>query len=317
MTVLKAHKRIKMSFAQLLLFVSGILIVVFWGTLMVGASNDGMVIQEIRLPRQIGAAAIGAALAVSGAIMQGMTRNPLADPGLMGLTAGANLALVLSLLFIPGLPLSFQLIVCFIGALIGVSMTYGISASVRGGFSPLRMALAGSAVTAFLFAFAEGVTLLNSMTKDASLWHAGGLVGTSWKGLSLVLPVIGLGLVLAQVLSRQLTLLSLSEEVAVGLGQNTLKTKVALMGITVLLAGAAVALAGNLAFVGLMVPHFAKHLSGSDYRRSLPVCGVLGAILLLLADAVARVVHMPYETPLSAVISVLGLPFFLWLVRRK
>lgn len=275
-----------------------------------------LIIREIRLPREIAALMVGAALAVSGAIMQGMTKNPLADPGLLGLTAGANAALTVVMTFAAGLNHMGILMACFVGAGAGVLMVYGLSASRRGGFTPFRVVLAGAAVSAFLFAVSDGLGLYFKVSKDVSMWTMGGLVGVSWSQLGLVMPFIGFGLLAAMAFGKQLTLLSLSEETAVGLGQNTRLTKAFLMIITVLLAGASVALAGNLAFVGLMIPHLARRCVGSDYRRILPFSMLLGGALMLAADTAARILHAPYETPVSAVVAVLGLPFFLYIVHK-
>lgn len=275
-----------------------------------------LIIREIRLPREIAALMVGAALAVSGAIMQGMTKNPLADPGLLGLTAGANAALTAAMTFAAGLNHMGILTACFVGAGAGVLMVYGLSASRRGGFTPFRVVLAGAAVSAFLFAVSDGLGLYFKVSKDVSMWTMGGLVGVSWSQLGLVMPFIGFGLLAAMAFGKQLTLLSLSEETAVGLGQNTRLTKAFLMIITVLLAGASVALAGNLAFVGLMIPHLARSCVGSDYRRILPFSMLIGGALMLAADTAARTIHAPYETPVSAVVAVLGLPFFLYIVHK-
>lgn len=148
------------------------------------------------------------------------------------------------------------------------------------------------------------------------MWTAGGLIGTSWGQLQTIAPVIIIGIVVALVLSRQLTLLSLNEEVAIGLGQNTLKIKVMLFIIIILLAGAAVALAGNLAFVGLMIPHIVRAIVGTDYRFIIPISAILGATFMLLADTVGRMLQAPFETPVAALIAIIGLPFFLLIVRK-
>lgn len=274
------------------------------------------VIQEIRLPREVAAIFVGAALAVSGAIMQGMTRNPLADPGLLGLTAGANAALAATLAFIPGANYFGIMIACFIGAAIGAGLVFGIGASRRGGFSPFRIVLAGAAVSAFLTAIAEAIGLLFKISKDVSMWTAGGLIGTSWGQLQIIIPFITLALFVALLLSRQLAVLSLSEEAAIGLGQKTGQIKAMLFVVVTLLAGAAVALAGNLAFIGLMIPHIVRVIVGSDYRFIIPMSAVTGAIFMLLADLFGRTVNAPFETPVAAVVAMLGLPFFLLIVRK-
>lgn len=274
------------------------------------------VLREIRLPREVAAILVGAALAVSGAIMQGITRNPLADPGLLGLTSGANAALAFTLAFLPAANYFGIMVACFIGAAVGAVMVFGIGAMRKGGFSPLQMVLAGSAVSAFLYAIAEGIGIYFKISKDVSMWTAGGVIGTSWGQLQTIFPFILIGIMIAIVLSRQLTILSLSEEVAVGLGQNIAAIKGILFVVIVLLAGTSVALVGNLAFLGLMIPHIVRGIVGTDYRHVIPMSALVGAIFMLFADTVGRTLHAPYETPVAALIAIMGLPFFLFIVRK-
>ncbi|MEB9895813.1 iron ABC transporter permease, partial [Bacillus cereus] len=250
------------------------------------------------------------------AIMQGMTRNPLADPGLLGLTAGANAALAIAIALLPGAGYLTMVGACFLGAAAGAGLVFGIGALRRGGFSPLRMVLAGAAVSALLYAIAEGVALYFKISKDVSMWTAGGLNGMSWVQLQAVGPFIVLGLVIALLLARQLTILSLNEEVAVGLGQKTNRIKALLFAVIVLLAGASVALVGNLTFIGLMIPHIVRAIVGTDYRYVLPMSAILGASFMLLADTLGRTIHAPYETPVAAIVAIIGLPFFLLIVHK-
>lgn len=274
------------------------------------------IIREIRLPREIAAIFVGAALAVSGAMMQGMTRNPLADPGLLGLTAGANAALAVVLAFIPAANYFGIMIACFIGAAVGAGMVFGLGIMKKGGFSPMRIVLAGAAVSAFLYAIAEGIGIYFKVSKDVSMWTAGGLIGTAGGQLQIIIPFISIGIVVALILSRQLTILSLSEETAVGLGQKTTQIKVILFIIITLLAGASVALAGNMAFIGLMVPHVVRAIIGTDYRYIIPMSAISGAIFMLFADTLGRTINAPFETPVAAIVALIGLPFFLFIVRK-
>jgi iron complex transport system permease protein len=288
-----------------------------WLALTSNSMNEKIsIIREIRLPREIAAIFVGAALAVSGTIMQGMTRNPLADPGLLGLTAGANAALAITIAFIPSANYFGTMIACFIGAAVGAIMVFGIGAMQKGGFSPLRIVLAGSAVSAFLYAIAEGIGIYFKISKDVSMWTAGGMIGTSWSQLQVIVPFILLGILIALFFSRQLTILSLNEEVAVGLGQKTTQIKVILFIVIIFLAGASVALVGNMVFIGLMVPHIVRSIVGTDYRFIIPMSAILGAAFMLLADTIGRTINSPYETPVAAIISIVGLPFFLFIVRK-
>ena len=288
-----------------------------WLALSSSSVNEQIsIIRDIRLPREIAAAFVGAALSVSGAIMQGMTKNPLADPGLLGLTSGANAALAVTIAFIPSVNYLGITIACFIGATVGAILVFGIAAIKRGGFSPLRIVLAGAAVSAFLYAIGEGVGIYFKISKDVSMWTAGGMVGTSWEQLQIIVPFIVGGIFIALLLSRQLTILSLNEEVAVGLGQQTTKVKTILFVVMVLLAGASVALVGNMVFIGLMIPHIVRGIVGTDYRYIIPMSAITGAAFMLLADTLGRTVSAPYETPIAAVVSMIGLPFFLIIVRK-
>ncbi|MFY0779593.1 iron ABC transporter permease [Peribacillus simplex] len=288
-----------------------------WQALTSNATGEKIsIIREIRFPREVGAIFVGAALAVSGAIMQGMTRNPLADPGLLGLTAGANAGLAITLAFIPTANNLGIMTACFIGSAVGATMVFGIGAMKKGGFSPLRIVLAGAAVSAFLFAVSQGVGIYFKVSKDVSMWTAGGNIGTSWEQLRVIVPFILIGILISFLFSRQLTILSLSEEVAVGLGQKTTQIKAVLFVVIILLAGAAVALVGNMVFIGLMVPHMVRAIVGTDYRFILPMSAILGATFMLLADTIGRTINSPYETPVVAVVAMIGLPFFLLIVRK-
>ncbi|MCQ4086878.1 iron ABC transporter permease [Saccharibacillus sp. JS10] len=311
-----------------------LLVLVFIGAILVGAKNvsvsdiwlaisnssltnpDISVIRELRLPRELGALLVGAALAVSGAIMQGLTRNPLADPGLLGITAGANAALAVVFAFIPAASYFGVMIACFIGAAVGVMFVFGLLALRGKTLSPLRMVLAGAAVSALLTAFAEAISLAFQISKSVSMWTSGGLIGTSWDQLIAISPVIVGCVIVSLLFSRQLTIMSLNESTAIGLGLNTGWIKLVLCVVVTLLAGAAVSLVGNLAFVGLMIPHLVRIFVGTDYRVILPFSAIFGAIFMIAADTLGRMLNAPLETPVAAIIAVLGLPFFLLIVRK-
>lgn len=288
-----------------------------WLALTSNVKSDTIImIREIRLPREIAAIFVGAGLAVAGAIMQGITRNPLADPSILGLTAGANAALAITIALIPAANYSVIMAACFVGAAVGTILVVSIGAVKKGGFSPLRIVLAGAAVSAFLHAIAEGVGIYFKISKDVSMWSAGGIIGTTWSQLQTIVPFIIIGIILSIFLSRQLTILSLNEELAIGLGQKITQVKYVLFIVVIMLAGASVALVGNLAFIGLMIPHIVRAVVGTDYRHILPMSAVFGAIFMLLADTLGRNLNAPFETPVPAIVAILGLPFFLIIVRK-
>jgi len=273
-------------------------------------------IREIRLPREIGAILVGSALGVSGAIMQGITRNPLADPSLLGLTSGANAALALTIALIPSANYVGIMFSCFVGAAIGAILVIGISAARKGKLSSFRIVLAGAAVSAFLYAISEGVGIYFKISKEISMWSAGGIIGTTWGQIQTIAPFILIAIFLSILLSKQLTILSLSEEVAIGLGQQINFIKYILFIIVIILAGSSVALVGNLAFIGLMIPHIVRAIVGTDYRYILPTTAVVGATFMLIADTLGRNMNAPFETPVPAIVAMMGLPFFLFIVRK-
>jgi iron complex transport system permease protein len=274
------------------------------------------IIVSIRLPRELGAAVVGAAFAVSGAIMQGMTRNPLADPGLLGLNAGASLALACVFAFITDANYVTVMLFSFAGAGLGALFVFGLGAMSRGGMTPLRITLAGAAVSALLASLGEGIALFNKLSQGLAFWTAGGVSGTNWLQLKMVVPVILIGVMVAIIFSKGLTILSFGEEVAKGLGQRTFLTKAILMTVVLILAGAAVSLVGSIAFVGLLVPHIVRFLVGTDYRWIIPCSAIFGSVFMVLADTTARMVNPPFETPMGAIVSMLGVPFFLYLARK-
>jgi iron complex transport system permease protein len=279
--------------------------------------TDHHVIWELRLPRVLGGAMVGASFAVAGAIMQGMTRNPLADSGLLGLNAGAGFALAICFAFFPGLPFMYIIMFCFLGAGVAAGLVYGIGALAKGGLTPMRLVLAGAALSALLSALSEGISLLFRVGQDIAFWYAGGLAGTKWLQLKIMLPWIAAAIIGAIVLSRSVTLLSLGEDIARGLGQRTKLIKLACAIIVLILAGSAVSVVGAVGFVGLIIPHLTRKLVGVDYRWIIPCSAVLGSLLVVFADLAARMVNPPEETPVGALIALIGVPFFLYLARKE
>ncbi|WP_020619209.1 FecCD family ABC transporter permease [Paenibacillus daejeonensis] len=279
--------------------------------------TEHLVIMELRLPRVLGGVMVGASFAVAGAIMQGMTRNPLADSGLLGLNAGAAFMMALCFAFMPGMPFLFLIMYAFLGAALGAGIVFGIGSLARGGLTPVRLVLAGAAVSALLAALTDGISLYFQIGQDLAYFYAGGLSGTKWLHLKIMIPWALAAIVAALIMSRSLTLLSLGDEVASGLGQRTGVTKIVCSIIVLILAGSSVAVVGAVGFVGLIIPHLARYLVGVDYRWIIPCSAVLGGLLVVLSDLAARIINPPYEMPIGAIIAVLGVPFFLYLARRE
>ncbi|MCS7459112.1 iron ABC transporter permease [Paenibacillus doosanensis] len=275
------------------------------------------IIQELRLPRALAGAMVGACFAVAGAIMQGITRNPLADSGLLGINAGAGFALAVCFALLPGLPFLYLIMYSFIGAAIGAGMVYGIGSLTKNGMTPVRLALSGAAVGALLVALSEGIALYFRIGQDLAFWYAGGVAGTKWLQLKIMFPWVAAALVGSLMLSRSITVLSLGEELAQGLGQRTGRVKLMAMVLVLVLAGAAVSAVGAVGFIGLVIPHIVRALVGVDYRWIIPCSAVMGGLLMVIADICARMIHPPYETPIGALIALIGVPFFLYLVRKE
>lgn len=275
------------------------------------------IIYGIRMPRSLAAAMVGAFLAVSGAIMQGMTRNPLASPSIMGVTAGSSFMISIAFAFFPGTSNIGLMFWSFVGAGLGAGLVFVIGSFSKGGLSPVKLALAGSAVGALLSSIASAIAIHFKVAQDMSFWYAGGLAGIKWFSIKLMLPVALVGLGLAFMLARSITILSLGEELAKGLGQKTVLVKVLGTVVVLLLTGAAVSVAGSVGFIGLVIPHITRFLVGIDYRWVIPCAAILGALLLVLADIGARMINSPFETPVGAITAIVGVPFFLYLARRE
>ncbi|MFB5268239.1 FecCD family ABC transporter permease [Paenibacillus enshidis] len=280
------------------------------------ADNEQVIIMTTRVPRAAFALAVGAALAAAGALMQALTRNPLASPGLFGINAGAVLAVVLALTLLPLSSLSQLVWAAFAGAAVAALLVYALGSLGGGGLAPIRLVLAGSALSALFGAITQGVLALDeSGLQNVLFWLAGSVAGKELPLLQQLLPYMITGGIAALALGYPLTVLSSGEDVAKGLGQRIVLVKAVAAAAVVLLAGSAVAAAGAIGFVGLVMPHFARYLAGTDYRWIIPYSAVLGAILLLAADIVARFPVQPGELPLGVVTGLIGMPFFIYIAR--
>ncbi|MCA0145747.1 iron ABC transporter permease [Blastococcus sp. LR1] len=281
------------------------------------STEEAVIVRQLRVPRTVLGLLVGLALGIAGALMQGHTRNPLGDPGLLGVTAGASLAVVLAISVFGLTSPSGYVWFAFAGALAGTVLVYAIGSAGRGGATPLSLALAGAALSALMYALVRAVLVSDQQTLDSfRFWVVGSLAGRGADVAWQVGPFIAIGLVLALVNAPALNLLGLGEDVARGLGQRIwLARAVGLAAIT-LLCGAATAACGPIAFVGLVVPHMVRALTGPDHRWLLPCSGLLGAALLLGADVIGRVVVRPGELQVGIVLALIGAPFFIALVRR-
>ncbi|MFF8698969.1 FecCD family ABC transporter permease [Streptomyces albidoflavus] len=271
-----------------------------------------------RIPRTLLAVAIGAALALSGAVMQGVTRNPLADPGILGVNMGASLAVVTGVAFFGLTSPTSYIWVAIVGAAASALFVYTVGTLGRGGATPLKLALAGAATSAAFASLVSAVVLpRNDIAGSFRLWQIGGVGGASYERIGQVLPFLAAGFLLCLLSARALNSLALGDELAAGLGERVaLVRAVAALG-AVLLCGAATAVSGPIAFVGLVVPHTCRLLVGVDHRWLLPLSMLLGAVLLTAADVVGRVVARPSEIDVGIVTALIGAPFFIYIVRRQ
>ncbi len=332
----KSNRR---SLAYLLMFIGIILLVLGIGlSISLGAKNIDFstiiqslfsnendvnikIIRDVRIPRAISAALVGGFLAVSGAIMQGITRNPIAEPSVMGITQGATfmiaVAFVLQRINTNLVIGSFGLMIfAFLGASISGLLVYFVSSRSVRKVDPVKLALAGTALGTLLISLAMGISMYFNLSQQLSFWISGGLVSAKWQGIKLLLIVGGIGMIAAMIMSPKITILSLGEEVAIGLGQRTNLVRFICLMIVIALTGASVSVAGNIVFVGLIVPQIAKAIVGADYRLIIPSSMILGSVLLVYSDILARMINPPYETPIGSLTALLGVPMFIYLVRK-
>lgn len=287
-------------------------------------SNDinTKIIRDVRIPRALAAALVGGFLAVSGAIMQGITRNPIAEPSVMGITQGATFMIAISLVLQrinPSLVLgSFsKMIFAFLGASISGLFVYFISSRGIRKVDPVKLALAGTAMGTLLISLAMGISMYFNLSQELSFWISGGLTSAKWQGVNLLLIIGGIGLIAAMIMAPKITILSLGEEVAIGLGQRTNLVRFISLIIVIALTGASVSVAGNIVFVGLIVPQIVRGMIGADYKYIIPLSMLFGSVLLVYSDILARMINPPYETPIGSLTALLGVPIFIYLVRKE
>ena len=275
--------------------------------LQAGSSQDpsDLVAWTLRLPRLLAALVCGLSFAVAGALMQGVTNNPLASPSILGINAGASFGLARAMIVLPAASLQVTIISAFFGAALATAFIL-VLASLKHGLTPVYIALAGTAVSVFF-----------DVAQELSYWTAGGIGGIRMASILGVMPWTILGLLLAVSVSRSVTLLSFGEDMAIGLGGKLSRIRLRAGLAVLILAGSAVAVAGPVGFVGLVVPHITRRIVGIDYRLVVPFSALFGALLVLVADIVARTVFPPFEIPLGAVTALVGVPFFLYLANRK
>ncbi len=292
---------------------------VAWGAIFNFDPNltEHQIIQTLRFPRTVADILVGCSLAVCGALMQGTTRNPLADSGLMGISSGATFAVALCMAFLPGRTYGQTMLFACMGAAITTGMTYSIASLGKRGMTPQRLVLAGISISMLFGAFSQYISIKYQLGKALAYWTAGSTAGAKWSELVIVMPFFAAATLAAIALSPSVTVMSLGEDVATGLGLRTRLVKGISTVIVLVLTGLSVIVVGPVGFVGLLTPHIVRYLVGVDYRYIIPASALYGSLLTVAADLAGRLINKPYETPISVIFAVVGVPFFLYLARKQ
>lgn len=278
----------------------------------------GQAAVTVRIPRTLLALLAGASLAVAGTVMQGVTRNPLAEPGILGVNMGASLAIAIGIAWFGITSTPAFIWTAIVGAWCTALFVYTIGSLGRGGATPLKLALAGTATTVAFVSLVLAVLLTqNDVAGGMRSWQIGGVGGATWERVTYSLPFLAAGFVISLLSARKLNSLALGDELAAGLGERVALVRAVAAFGAVLLCGATTAVCGPIAFVGLVVPHLCRSIIGSDYRWLVPFSALAGSCLLLLADVVGRIVARPSELDVGIVTAFVGAPFFIWIVRRQ
>lgn len=280
-------------------------------------SQQHLIIQTVRVPRALIAAAAGASLAIAGALMQVITRNPIASPSLFGVNSGAAFMVVIASGWLGISGMQSLTLFALLGAAISGSIVFYLGSIGKDGMTPIKITLAGSSIAAFFHSMTQGYMLTNGKMFDQILvWLVGSVAGRDMNALINVLPYLLVGFVIALSLSRHLNVLLMGDDVAQTLGQRTVIIKTLASIAVILLAGGSVAMAGPIAFVGIIIPHIVRFLIGNDYRWVIPYSALLGGILLVGADIGSRYIAMPKEIPVGVMTAILGVPFFVYIARK-
>ncbi|MGF7045590.1 iron complex transport system permease protein [Paenibacillus sp. DS2015] len=278
---------------------------------------DHQIIMQSRIPRAVGALLIGAFLAISGALMQGMTRNYLASPSIMGVTDGSAFAITIGMIFLPNSSNMEMILYSFVGSTLSIIIVFGLALLLPGGLSPIGMAILGTILGTFLSSVSAALSIYFQISQNISFWYNARLHQMDPTLIKLAIPFAVVGILLAIWVSKSISILALGEDIALALGQNTMMIKFITTLSVVILTGISVALAGKIGFVGLIVPHIARFLIGLDYKWVIPCSGLLGGIFLALCDVLSRFLNYPFEMPIGVVTAIIGVPFFLYLTRTR
>lgn len=276
-----------------------------------------MLVRDVRIPRVLCVLMTGGILGVTGAMIQGVTRNPIAEPSILGVSQGATL--VIAIFYGAGIAITTQsvMIASFIGALITGIIVLGFISKKANNNSIAKILLAGTAMSTFFISLTTVIGLLTNQAQMIGFWVSGGFRNASWSDFKLVFLVGIIGLIIAIVLSPKINILNLGDDVAIGLGENPEKIRFITLMVMIPMCAAAVAVGKNIAFVGLIVPQIVRKVLGEDYRKNIPCSFLLGAVLLTYADVLARMLFNPYETPIGVFTALIGIPFFISVARKE
>lgn len=324
----KKHTIVFINFSMLLLII-GLLLAIRLGAVHIGFSEiwnsifnynetlELMLVRDVRIPRALSVLFTGGILGVTGAMIQGVTRNPIAEPSILGVSQGATL--VIAIFYALGITINTKnvMIASFIGALITGIIVLGFISKKANNNSITKILLAGTAMSTFFISLTTIIGLLSNQSQMIGFWVSGGFRNGSWSDFTLVSIVGIIGLIIAILLSSKINILNLGDDVAIGLGENPEKIRFATLMIMIPMCAAAVAVGKNIAFVGLIVPQIVRKTLGEDYRISIPCSFLLGAVLLTYADIAARMLFDPYETPIGVFTALIGIPFFISVARKE
>ncbi|WP_352417192.1 FecCD family ABC transporter permease [Clostridium tertium] len=278
---------------------------------------DHIIIRNNRLPRSIAVLVVGGFLAVAGSIMQGITRNYLVSPSLMGVNDGSAFLITIAMVFYPGLSNGSLILVSIIGSVIGAVLVLGIGSSIKNGLSPVRLAIIGTIVGSFLSSLGSAIAMYFQVSQSISSWYNTKVHTVNSDLLKIIMPIGVIGIIVAIIIAKDITISSLGEDIAISLGQRTNIVKYLSMGAVVLLTATSVALVGKIAFVGLVIPNITRMIVGHDYKYIIPYSLIGGAFFLGLCDLLSRYIAFPFETPIGTVTAIIGVPFFLYMIKTK
>lgn len=320
---------VTISVVSIVLIIIGVLLSISLGSLKIETSeiinsflhydkenSMHIIIMQSRMPRTFGAILIGAGLAVSGAIMQGVTRNPIADTGILGISAGATFALSIVMCFMPFVSYNTTILAALIGSSLSAIFVYMLANSSKTNNST-KLAIAGATLTGLLTSLSQALAMSQSLTQSLAFWTFGSFSTITYDKLKIIAPTIIIALIVSITISKKITIISMGEEVAIGLGINVNLVKLIVLILVVILAGVSVALAGMISFVGLIVPHFIRHFVGPDYKYIIPLSAILGALLLLYSDLLSRIIVPNTEVPVGAIVAIIGVPTFLYIAKNN